>query len=163
MHRLIFAFLFAAIICPTHADEIVYFKNKRAIRITSHQESSGWTFLLIDGGQMAVPTMFIEKIVSADTAAPPESESQPAKGSLKPQPQTQPEAGSKPAEPSRYQPTQSPPPHPNNENRPTKLTPYQPGQKLRFNNPDAKVVMPVKPSNPQGGGDQSGEGDKTSP
>ncbi len=111
------ALLFAMAALSTAADELVVFKDFRALIVQSHRVEGDWTYLRIGSGEMAVPSATILKFdheqgVSAATAArapyfaPPSAMTAP---------------------PQQGQPMVTPPPFPSGfPNRVRQLPPDQP-------------------------------------
>ena len=52
-----------------HAQEVVVFENNRSMVIESHREDGLWTYLKMNGGEMAVRTSLIKQIREEGQAA----------------------------------------------------------------------------------------------
>lgn len=78
MKRCFIALALLMFLTPCMAQEVVVFKNHRSIRIVSHSMKSGWTYLKLQNGEMAVLSDTILSISKETTKAPADLTSSPA-------------------------------------------------------------------------------------
>jgi len=84
MRRCFIALALLMFLTPCVAQEVVVFKNQRSIRIVSHSMKSGWTYLKLRNGEMAVLSDTILSISRETTKAPADVNSSTGRAAAKP-------------------------------------------------------------------------------
>jgi hypothetical protein len=148
-------FVFALAPLAAGAQEVIVFKDGRSLVVASHREQGPWTYLKVDGGELAVGTAQITQIRKEGTEAQQSAQAASKAGVMSPG-SPQGTAGGDKAPPPAH-PAPPPAPQPDNgddrDDNPEKPPPPKP--------PSPARAMPPGVS-PPGMPGKLGDGNKTS-